>query len=342
MFYPLISLDGIDGQIKEKYRTAYENSTTFMNIFQQNLLLAMERFHFEGLPEGLNGRVMLQSLLWYGNVCIFSPDKSNDIESLVALPSAPGSMFNIYGDPAEAFVYGRNGMLTEGVKLHIPHSECKSARLLTSGKTWTEKGNGVVIWENKNRYPFIWQIYMYSKGMADCLRTIDVARRYIKVPVMVVAAENSKVPSIKKAFEAVNTNEPIVVVSESLRDDDLQIIPIATAAEGAKTATELYTWYENYFLTLCGYNASNQLDKKGANLVNAEININNEREDASLQKSIACVQEYLDIANDYFGTNIKVVSDYFNEEGEEDETEKPDTNPDGMAGGLAGGKPGGV
>lgn len=341
MFYPLINLDGVNTSIKEKYKTQYENSITFMNIFQQNMLLAMERFHLENLPDGLNERVMLQSLLWYGNVCIFSPDKTNTAESLVALPSMPASNFNIYGDPVQAFVYGRNGMLTQSVDLKLPHGENKSVRLLTSGKEWTEEGHGVIIWENKDRYPFINQVFMYTRAMADCLRTIDVARRYVKVPVMVVASESAKVPTIKKAFEAVNTNEPIVVVSESLRDDDIQILPISTASEGAKTATELYTWYENYFLTLCGYNASNQLDKKGQNLLTAEVSINGERENANINKDVECIQSYLDIANDLFGTDMKVTTDYMNEDNE-DETKEFNPDFDGMANGISGNKPGTV
>lgn len=291
--------------------TEYLNWETFNNIFYHNLGLALNRYDIEGLPESMNKNVMKQSLLWYGSVVFFSPDKTNNY--FLALPGLPSGDFTLYREPMNAFVYSYNGQINEKVDLLIPYSDkYPELKLSYNGKETTKEPNGCIIWENYSRYPFIHFVYMYSKAMADSLRTIDIARRYLKVPLIAIVDE-SQVPTVRKYLQSLDRNEDVIVGVDRLRSDDMHFEPISTAAEGAKTAIEMFSWYESQFLTLCGYNANKNIDKKGENLIRAEINVNDELEDANLDKTIECLTYYMEPCNNFMGTNIRFVTDYKNE-----------------------------
>lgn len=316
----------IDTKMTGKKWAEYQNWTTFVNILEQLMTLALERYDVDGLPETCDKRTIKLSLLWYGCVCIYSGDKTDSIESLISLPAKPNATYTIYGDAASCFVYAKNGQISTAVDLHIPGSEKNPMLGLLTGGSYAGDGHGILIWENERRFPFIRYVFQYAKAMADCLRTIDVSRKYIKTPLMVIA-EESKVPTVKKYLEAIDRNEPVIIGSDSLRDDDVHIEPITTASEGAKTALELYDWYANKFYELCGYASNGQIDKKGENLITAEVTSNEEIEDSNLNKVTDTLNRYADYCNDFFGTNIKFKSNYVDNVSRETEV-KDDDKPD--------------
>ena len=69
----MISLSKVSNATRRKLNQ-YKNAVMFQNTFTRLSMDALKRYDFEGLPETISNRVLKQSLLWYGGVCIFKKD----------------------------------------------------------------------------------------------------------------------------------------------------------------------------------------------------------------------------------------------------------------------------
>ena len=121
-----------------------KNALVWQNTFMRLVQDALNRYEFQGLPESMSERVVLESLLWYGCVIIFEKEGN-----FFALPGAPGGDgFNIYGEPGSAWVWGRQGF-NQQIKLFLPGSDkAKFLNDTTLGRQ-TGEPKGVFIRENK-------------------------------------------------------------------------------------------------------------------------------------------------------------------------------------------------
>lgn len=63
-------LDNV-GKATKKKLTQYKNQFTFQNTFARYTLDALGRYRLKNLPETMSERVILQSMLWYGCVCLY-------------------------------------------------------------------------------------------------------------------------------------------------------------------------------------------------------------------------------------------------------------------------------
>ena len=298
-----IFLSGGDiGKGNRKKIAQYKNNVVFQNTFARLVQDALQRYEFEGVPDTISERVLKQSLLWYGGVCIFEKEGA-----LLALPCAPtGDGFNIYGDPAKVWVFSRNGQYNKEVNVFI-HGSDESAFLLQgmTGKQGSRHPKGVYIWENALRYPFINHTVFYSRAIADTMRTLDVCRVNIKQPYLVVA-EESVINTVKQYFASRDNNEDFIISSGVFSADKVQLLPITANAENLQACTSLIEWYENQYRMLCGVENNAQMDKKGENLISQEVEINKEYTEFSVDKATEYIQRGLDDVNKLFGTNMKV------------------------------------
>lgn len=289
------------GKSVKKRITELRNAFAFENTFARLVTDALGRYRFNGLPETINERVVLQSLLWYGRVCIFEKGGS-----LLALPCAPSSEgLNIYGDYGSAWVFAANGKLNEQVKLFIHGGDVDAFLNKTNGATLNGQTKGVMIRENAIMYPFIRITLQFSEAIADSYRTLDVVRANIKRP-FILTAEESIVPTVKKFLEQRELNYDSVISSGVFDPTKISILPIDVNGTSLTDSTQLIEWYESQFRMLCGKQANGQIDKKGENLIQAEVSVNNEYTEFSVSKALKYIQEGLDDVNKIFGTSITV------------------------------------
>lgn len=296
-------LCGDTGKMNQKKLTKMKNTIAWQNVFARLVQDALNRYHFEGLPESISERVLLQALLWYGSCAMFEKDGS-----LLALPCVrSGDGFNIYGDPASAWVFSATGSLNENVKLFLPGSDENTFLKKTITGTQTGETKGVFIRENAICFPFIRQVFFFTDVISDTYRALDVCRENAKQPFIVVA-EESIIESVKRFFEQRAENYTSIVSSGVFPADKIRLLPFESNSENIKNMTALIDWYFNKFKELCGVrNSGGNIDKKGENLLTAEIQINDEYTDLSLDNSIHYIQKSLDIVNSLYGTNIRVV-----------------------------------
>jgi len=313
----------LGGSTKNKKRLAkFKNVLAFQLAFSRFVEDALGRYDFEGLPETVSKRVVLQSLLWHANVVFFDYKGS-----VLALPSAPTGDLNIYGDPATAETFSINGMLNERVDLFIHGSDQNAflAKTLTIGDS---THRGAMVWENKNRYPFINTVMFYAQAVADTMRTLDVVRANIKNPSIFVA-EESVVNTVKKFLSDREDNVDSVISSGVFDPNKVSVIPYDTKGTSLADVTALVEWYESKFRELCGTRNNAQMDKKGENLIQAEVSVNDDYTEDSVQKCIETMSECLDDVNKILGTNITVKA-------REVQNENVSADDNGRAGGVAG------
>ena len=175
-----------------------------------------------------------------------------------------------------------------------------------SGSTASKNAKGVYIRENALAYPFINQTLFFSEAIADTMRTLDVCRVNIKNPFIITCEESVK-PSVERYMNQRKENEDYILSSGIFDANKIQVIPITTNTESLNACTSLIEWYENKYRELCGITNSTGIDKKGENLIQAEIGINNDYTELNPEKAIEYIQLGLDDVNKLFGTNIKVV-----------------------------------
>ena len=297
----LISLTKISNTTRKKLNN-YKNAVMFQNVFSRLSMDALKRYEFKGLPETISDRVLKQSLLWYGGTCIFEKDGS-----LMGLPAVPtGDGFNIYGDPAKVWTFSRNNGYNKEVDVYI-HGGDESAFLRKgmSGSKASKNAKGVYIRENALAYPFINQTMFFAEAISDTMRTLDVCRVNIKNPFIITCEESVK-PSVERYMAQRKENEEYIISSGGCEANKIQVIPVTTNSESLDACTSLIEWYENKYRELCGITNSTGIDKKGENLIQAEIGINNDYTELNPEKSIEYIQMGLDDVNKLFGTSITV------------------------------------
>lgn len=275
------------------------NDIVFQNEFIRNYLDAMHRYRLVGCPDTCSERVILESLLLNG--CVFVFEKQGGV---IALPGAPdGSGINLYRDYAGAYVYGANGY-NEHIKLAIPGGADSNILRETMSGHATSTARGVMIRENEMCYPFIMQTIYWSERQSDTLRKIETAARNAASP-YIVTAEESIVPTVKSFFDHRDNNEEYIVSSGIFPADRINLLPFDVSADAIKTMTETYDWYCNHYRELCSTKNTTNIDKKGENLLNAEININDEYTNKQGGSIIDYMNAQLELANELFGTNMR-------------------------------------
>lgn len=318
---------GAVGEQTKKKITEQQNAQTFYMVLSELVNIALDyRYRFDGLPSTMYERVIKQALLFYGNVTMFEYDGVP-----IALPSAPdGKMLDIYGNQGSSWIFSRNGKLNFNVPLNYEYDAInmnstvmglnlsKDATVTVDGMKHEIK-NGVIIWENKARVPFLWTVIYYAERIADTLRTLDLDRRWLKRP-FIPRCEESEGKSFDESLKAFMNNEDFSVSLKSRSIDKTDIFSVDMPPEIVTKVTQLVEWYMSQYKQRCGISANSQVDKKGENLVSDEINVDDQFIDLTTVSIAEELNSQLDLFNKLSGSSIKAVS--IREEREEQEQEK--------------------
>lgn len=296
----IFTIDTTKGMTQKKL-AEFKNNRVFQNEFTRNVHDALNRYTFDGLPDTVSERVLKEALLFYGYAFFYEKDGS-----LLCLPGMPdGSGMNVYGDFGGAYIYGANGY-NERISVFLPGSDENSFLKQTLQGSVT--GRGVMIRENQLMFPFINYAMYYAERQADTLRKIEVAQSNAATPYIIVCRDSAMKNTIIAAMQDRDRNMPVILTSGVFQTDSIELMPFDISSDAIKTMSETYDWYSAHFRELCGTKNCTNIDKKGENLLNAEININDEYTDSQDDNTIQVIQTGLDDVNKLFGANIKVKS----------------------------------
>ena len=240
-------------------------------------MLALNRYKWENLPNGIESRYIEQMLFDNGECALFDhPDIG-----LTVLRSSSRENLNIYGEPTKLTVTGFNEHRT------VMMDDC------------------VRILNNDIGLPTQESILYYARRMAEIDDIIMQNLRQQRVPYLFATDENNAF-SMKSLYDRIYQGEPAIFVDkEMLKGEPENIMVIPTAAPYLVDKLQLQKQeMERELLTFLGIN--NTLEKKERLLVD-ETNSNNQfikmaSDIGFKQRQLACEQ-----MNQMFGLNVRVI-----------------------------------
>ena len=253
-------------------------------------MLALNRYKWENLPNGIESRYIEQMLYDNGECAMFDhPDLG-----LCVLRSSSRENLNIYGEPTKLTVTGFNEHRM------VMMDEC------------------VRILNNDLGLPTLENIVYYARRMAEIDDIIMQNLRQQRVPYLFATDENNAL-SMKTLYDRIYQGEPAIFIDkEMLKGEPENIMVIPTLAPYLVDKLQIQKQeMERELLTFLGIN--NTLEKKERLIVD-ETNSNNQfikmaSDIGFKQRQLACEQ-----MNEMFGLNIRVIEtqDEMKEEVEQD------------------------
>lgn len=287
-----IMLTGVAKSTK-KTLADFENWRVFRLVFlrlYQDLYQQLSDF-IEVKKETLSKRVIIESLIWYANACFFEFEGG-----VVSLPAAMnGSDLTIYGESRRCFVYSRNGKINKDIPCYF------EGQLLST----VDKDTGVIVWLNSTRTPLIDMVMFYAQQIADSYRTLSVMRKRLKLPV-IIQGDESQSASINSFYTQYQSNEEIIHLDTGFLDVDKTKITTISADADTAQIVELIDWYESKYREAIGIQSNGNIDKKGENLIQDEIHVNDEYEEVQLFKYFDYMKQYVSIVNKIWGDIISL------------------------------------
>ena len=240
-------------------------------------MLALNRYKWENLPNGIESRYIEQMLFDNGECTLFDhPDLG-----LCVLRSSSRENLNIYGEPTKLSVTGFNEHRT------VMMDEC------------------VRIMNNDLALPTLPDIVYYARRMAEIDDIIMQNLRQQRVPYLLATDENNSF-SVKTLYDRMYQGEPAIFIDkEMLKGEPENIMVLPTQAPYLVDKLQIQKQeMERELLTFLGIN--NTLEKKERLLVD-ETNSNNQfikmaSDIGFKQRQLACEQ-----MNEMFGLNVQVV-----------------------------------
>lgn len=261
---------------KKKWESAIRNNNTYqmwLNYFRN---IAINVYHWEGLPDTVDQRFLELTLLDIGYALYFQDPVIN---CDLALRCSISGNWDVYNTPLKREAYATNNY------------RCK--RDIT---------NSVLIYNNYLHQPTAYLAREYALRIYDIDRTIDVNVRAQKTPILINATEEQRL-TLKNLYMQYDGNEPFIFADKNANLDGLSVIQTGAPFVAAQLF-QLKQFYMNEFFSLLGIENSNQ-DKKAQMTAN-EIGANYGQIEASRFTGLMARQEAAKKINNMFGTNISV------------------------------------
>lgn len=240
-------------------------------------MLALNRYKWENLPNGIESRYIEQMLFDNGECALFDhPDLG-----LCVLRSSSRENLNIYGEPTKLSLTGFNEHRT------IMMDEC------------------VRIMNNDLALSTLPDIVYYARRMAEIDDIIMQNLRQQRVPYLFATDETNSF-SMKTLYDRMYQGEPAIFIDKEMlkgEPENIMVIPTVTPYLVDKLQIQKQEM-ERELLTFLGIN--NTLEKKERLLVD-ETNSNNQfikmaSDIGFKQRQLACEQ-----MNQMFGLNVRVI-----------------------------------
>ena len=240
-------------------------------------MLALNRYKWENLPNGIESRYIEQMLFDNGECALFDhPDIG-----LCVMRSSSRENLNVYGEPTKLSLTGFNEHRT------VMMDEC------------------VRIMNNDLALPTLPDIVYYARRMAEIDDIIMQNLRQQRVPYLFATDENNSF-SMKSLYDRMYQGEPAIFIDKEMlkgEPENIMVIPTTTPYLVDKLQIQKQEM-ERELLTFLGIN--NTLEKKERLIVD-ETNSNNQfikmaSDIGFKQRQLACEQ-----INKMFGLNVHVI-----------------------------------
>lgn len=268
------------GQRNLKYSHPWEsaelNSWTYTEWYNYLRNLSLNVFEWDGLPETCDAR-FLELTEFERGYCLFFNDPA--LDKYLTLPCSLGGRWDVYNLPIRRRAFASNGY------------NCT-----------LDKFNSVIIFNNLSHTPSQFYVRMYANRLAEIDRTIDTNIKAQKTPILIKCTEEQRL-SMKNFFEKYDGNEPYIFLNSKQNFGEIEVINL-NAPYVANDLFQLKQFYLNEFLTILGYENSNQ-DKK-AQMTSNEIGANYGQVEASRNSGLTSRKMACEEINRLFGLDVTV------------------------------------
>ena len=257
------------------WQTSDYNSALFMMYRQQIIKLAMNRFKWVNLPPTCNERYLELTLLFQGIATIAFPSRQRGTfySTQVAQMSPP----NVYDNPTKWFSVGNNGW-----------------RFKCSNR------NGVIVWDNRARYPLMQMVDMWARELVDVRRTKQLNRMHVKTPYLIKCSPEQE-QQAENIYKQMAGGEPAIITTTGIENIDIDVIKTDVPYLGEElTAEEINTWQQIYQML-----GIENLTFKAERMVQDEVNKRDEPSDLMALDGLNCRREACEQLNERFGDYLE-------------------------------------
>lgn len=249
----------------------------YERIFQYYKLLALNRYRWKNLPNGIESRHIEEFLFNYGQV-FFTKDEEL---GYICLSCYTAGQLNVYGDPLRVNMVG------------VGFSKMKDI------------DDGVRVLSNDVALPDILQISHFARKIADVETTTDENIEQQRTP-YIIATDKNNIFSMKKIFEKVkNKKEKAIYVDKQFVEDrNVGISILRTDADyKADKLLDYKASLENELLMYLGINTAHTKEER---MLVDEINVNNSQIEMNLDLGFKARKLGVELINKKYGLNIEV------------------------------------
>ena len=262
------------------------NGAAYQHYLTNLMDIALAVFEWEGMPEGVDTR-MLEFFLLCRNFCVFFYDEglvgSDEApEGYAVLPAILQGGFDLYGYPQDRQAYS----------LDVEHTNIP-----------LDETDSVLVFNSQLRVPMLPSIEWYAYRIANADRVVDINLANQKTAK--VAAVNPKTKlTLSNIVSAYEDNQATIFTSDSLDLDKTLTVLDLSAPYVANDVLDVRNQLWNQALTFIGVENVNT-DKK-ERLVSSEVAGNMGGIEAQRFTRLAARQQAADKINEKFGLNVSV------------------------------------
>lgn len=274
-----------NGERAQDLDTFLSNQNTATMYMWRILNLAMSVFKWEGLPKGVDSR-MLEFWLLRDGFCGFFYDedlkldeKNRAPEGYAVLPMLITGNWDIYEYPTDRRAYAVNGF----------NYEC-------------DESNSVLIFNNYLRVPMWNTMWQFAYRLSECQRTIDINMRQQRTGRLILCDEKEKL-TMKNFTKEIDEGKPWIHAYKNFDLNNFQSFDITTPY----VANEVQVYKNklwNEMLTYLGIENVNT-DKK-ERMVSDEVINNMGDVEAERFTRLLSRQQAADEINELFGLDVSV------------------------------------
>lgn len=248
----------------------------FTDFYYRLMLLALVRFKWTNLPNGISEK-WIEKYLYHNGSCMFYMD--DNLGFTVAECTEEG--VNNYDEPVTLRPVA-NGIL--------------DVRPYKNGE------EAILICNNDLKIPTRPTIELFAYDLANISRTIDINVNAQKYPVFVACSDKQRL-TLKNVFKQWDGFEPVIFGDKSLDIDSMKAINVQAPIVFDKLQIQKHAVW-NECMTFLGIQNANQ-DKK-ERVVDDEVRANDEQIEMGFHTMFRARKEACKLINELFDTNIDV------------------------------------
>ena len=251
------------------------NTRLFMMFRAEILGMAMSRFKWLNLPKTCDERYLELTLILQGQASIAYPKSKPGVffSTQLAQVSRP----NIYDNPTAWRAIGNNGFRFDA--------------------DWN---TGVVVWDNRMRYPLLQKINIWARELTDIVRTKQLNRQHQKIPFIFKVPQEMK-GQAENIYKQVSGGSPAIIGTSGMEQFEPDVWMTGVPYIGEELNSEMENVWNEVYQCLGIANQTFKTER----MIEDEVKSQREPSQMARLDSLLCRREAAKKLNDRFGEYLK-------------------------------------